>query len=127
MIARRLPLELVLLVAVAACGASQRDRTIRVTATTLNAVTDGVTAYTLEREERVARSVEAGTVTPDEGKAQLAAHRKAIDTFWLQLVAAYRLLIAVSAFEDDKVPIGEVTRAASAVKAAWDALQKGSP
>lgn len=122
MIARRSPVVLVLLVALAACGASTREKTLRATYVSLNAVSDGVLAYSKQREKAIATTAPLATVDAD-----LAAFRARVDELVHKLGAAYHLLAAAVVLEDDKVSLGTITAVALAVQQAWAELQKGPP
>ncbi|HEY5933414.1 MAG TPA: hypothetical protein VIU61_02190 [Kofleriaceae bacterium] len=122
MIARRFPVALVLLIALAACGASQREKTLRATYVSLNAVSDGVLAYSKQREKVIATTAPLATVDAD-----LAAFRARVDAVVHKLGAAYHLLAAALVLDDEKVSIATITAVALSVQQAWAELQKGSP
>lgn len=125
MIAARFPVVLVLLVAVGACGATQREKTLRTTYTVLNAVSEGVVTYSREKQDAIVTGMEAGTIPLEQGKARIAEFRKSRDVLWHRLLVAYDLLGKAFAFDD--VSVASVTAAALAVQQAYAELRKGSP
>lgn len=119
---------LVALVAVLApaCGASQRETTIRAAIVTVDTARDTFLAHDGPHELELARS---GPATP-EGKAAaasaLAAYQAKRTTVDKALLLAYRA-IAVATTLNDQPSLDGIQAAIAQVVAAYNALKAGNP
>lgn len=94
---RKIFIPLVVL-ALCACGANTRTKTLRVGLVSLNAASDTTLAVSKEREAQI---VEHAT-TKEEGRAQLDAWRAKVDVVMTALDAAYRAVYSAAILNDAK-------------------------
>jgi hypothetical protein len=94
----RRPALSLLLVLLVACGASQREKTIRATFNATTVAADSLVAFSRTHEMAI---VDAAT-SKEEGKAKLAEFRAKVDKAELTLTAVYRMTAAASLANDDQ-------------------------
>lgn len=105
------------LVALAACGASARDKAIKGTLVSLNATGDGVLEYSRRREAAIV----AAATSEADGQAKLATFREHVDRVMAVLGLAYHALeVAV----DKGTPLDRAMKLATEVAAAAAALKE---
>lgn len=119
------PLRLLVVVgllALSACGASQRSRALRVGLTSLNVARDTMLAVSKERERQIVEHA----ATKEQGRTELDAWRTKVDKVALALEVGYRAIYAASILNDAKSASDAVTAVAIAV-AAITALKPSPP
>lgn len=94
---RKIALSMTLL-ALVACGASMRTKTLRVSLVSLNAARDTTLAVSKAREAQI---VEQAT-TKEEGRAQLEAWRARADKIVAAIEIGYRAIYAAVILNDTK-------------------------
>lgn len=124
MTARRVPVLLVLVVALAACGASARDKALRTSLVTVNTTRDAFVAYDAERQMAIAN--DPAVTSYEDGIAKLEAYRKRRQVLVSRIEAAYRVIAAAAVLSDD-VSIATITGAALLVEQTWRELREGKP
>jgi len=95
-------LALLALLHTAACGASQRQKTLRATFATVNAACDGLEAWDRTRQEQIVAAADPTKVTKEFVRAQLDAHRAEMDKVYGACTVAYRLIAAASMSDDGR-------------------------
>ena len=119
-------IAIVLFLCLAACGASARTKTLRVSLVALNTARDSVLAISKEREKQLydACLVEAALTPPkcskDEGHARVDAWQKTVDTVVKAIDTGYRAVHDAALLDDSKSAID----AAAAAKKALDLYDK---
>lgn len=120
------PLKLVLLVALvlaAACGASQRERTIK---TTLAAVNEARTAFVVF--DRAAQSAIVATAkTYDGGVEDLRAYRAKREIVVDAFAFAYRAIATAATLNDERSLTDMITAAAGIAAVVRDFKERASP
>lgn len=111
------PLLIVLLVA---CGASQRDRTIKAAMTGLSVTGDSF----VEIDRAIQADIVATSSSHEEGLQRLAAYKQKRTVVVDLALAAYRALALAAIVSDDDVSISAAIDAAKKLKLAIEALQK---
>lgn len=116
------PVRLVLLVvlALAACGASQRERTVKATLAAVNETRDAFIVF----DRTVQQTIVDTAPTYERGDAALLRYRvkrvRVVDAFAL----AYRA-ISIAATVNDDPSVATMAAAARAVADAWRLLKEG--
>lgn len=113
---RPVPL-LLLVVALAACGASSRQKTISTTLATVNAASDAFVAYDKDHRSHIV----AEAKSHDEGQAALDAWDGTVAKVQLAIGAAYKAIATAATLNDDPSLAGMV-QAALIVKTELDTL-----
>lgn len=106
------------LVALAACGPSARDKTIKGTLVSLNATYDGVLEYSRRREA----SIVAAATSEADGQAKLRPFREHVDKVVAAIALAYHALGVAAT--DKGTPLDKAIRLAAEVATAAAALKK---
>ena len=107
---------IILLISLGACAASTREKTIQTTFASLEAAENGFDAFSDQHQLDIA------TQAPDKatGEAQLAAFRKQRDAVKAKLAAAFHLLGAAVAVDNDQSVAAAVQAAAMVAQALHD-------
>lgn len=119
MIVKRLSL-VVLVVVLAACGASQRERTIKATLATVNQASDAFASF----DHATQTGIVAAAPTYERGAAALAAYRKKRELVVDAFALVYRA-IATAAMVDDDPSLVNMLTAARQIAAAFHSLKQG--
>jgi len=102
---------LILLVALVACGAGQREQTIKGTLVSTNAARDGFVTFDAGRQNQIVDRAKAAGKSKVEVVAEIAAYREqraaVVDLF----EAAYRTIAAAAVLQDDAKSLDAVVRA----------------
>jgi len=93
---------LVLAFILAACGASARQKTIRITYESVNVAADSLEQFTKIHGEALIRDAKARGATKEQADAELAAFLAKVDHAALTKNAAYRMVAAAAALNDDR-------------------------
>lgn len=123
MLRNRTPLLLLLVLVVAACGASQREKTINATALALRGAT---TAFLSYDEHKQADIVNAAP-TLDEGKAALQAYREKRAPVQKSLETAYTALGLALVLDSDADQLTKAVAAAVAAQRTWETWKGAQP
>jgi hypothetical protein len=113
----RRPALLLLVVVLAACGASSRTKALRAAHISVNVTRDTVLEVSRTRETQIVDACNPPSCTLEQGRAQLAAWRGKVDDVVGKLATAYRLLAAAALGSDAE----SASEAIKAVKLAVDA------
>jgi hypothetical protein len=103
-----------------ACGASQRDRTIKAAMTGLSVTGDSF----VEIDRAIQADIVATSSSHEEGLQRLAAYKQKRTVVVDLALAAYRALALAAIVSDDDVSISAAIDAAKKLKLAIEALQK---
>lgn len=113
----RQPIALLLLLAMfVACGASQREKTIRATLVTVNAAGDGL----VKLDAQLQADIVARATSFDAGKAALAEHRDRREVVLKAFIVAYHAIAAAILLNNDDKSLSDVLQAAKLLKEAID-------
>src|SRR5262245_61817570 len=116
----RKPALVMLVLALAACGASQRRDAIKTTVVALNAAVDGFATWDDQHQTEIVAKAEKGILTKDETKRALEDYRKQRENVVKAIVIAYRAIAVASTQTDglslDKA-LAEALKLYDAIKA----------
>ena len=117
MIARRTPL-LIVLVALAACGASAREKVIHATLVSVNSAREGFTQFDRQKQQSI---VEAAT-SLDDGRTRLADYRKKREPVVDAFTTVYRAIAIAAVVSDDPTSLSMLLDVAKRLADALAAL-----
>ena len=103
---------LLLLIFFAACGASARTKTLRVSLVSLNAARDTLLALSKERETQIVDHA----ATKEEGREQLDTWRASVDKVVAAIDLGYHAIYAAAILDDAKSLEAAVTATAQALE-----------
>lgn len=107
--------------AIISCGASQRETTLKAAFVTVNTVRNGFATYDKIEQQKIVDAAK----TADEGTAGLLAYRARREKILVIFDDVYRALTSAVVTEDAK-SLAHATQLATALKQAYDDLQKAS-
>ena len=105
----------VLVIAIAACGASSRTKALRVNLVALNTARDAVLALSKEREKQIYDSCNPPTCTKEEGHARIDAWRGKVDVAIKTIDVGYRSVHDAALLADTKSVAAAAAAAARAL------------
>ena len=114
--ASRLAVLIVLVLGLAACGASARTKTLRVNLVALNAARDATLALSKEREKQIYDACNPPTCTKEEGHARVDAWRGKVDVAIKAIDLGYRAVHDAALLDDAKSAGDAAAAAARAIK-----------
>lgn len=112
---------LLLCLALVACGASQRERTIKGALVAVNAARDGFLAFDAEKQAAIV----ASAPSLEAGHQALADYRTARAKVETAFVAAYRAISLAATLKDE--PLAHLSSAAEQLRTALHDLTGGTP
>ena len=98
----RKPLTLLLFVFLVACGASARQKTIRITYETASIADDELQHFKLQHGKQIVDEAVAAGKSKEQARAELDAFIAKVDHAQLTVIAVYRMVAAASALDDDR-------------------------
>ncbi len=93
---------LVLAFVLAACGASARHKTIRLTYEAVTIADDQLQQFKLIHGKAIVDEAKAAGKTKEQAGVELDTFIAKTDKAWLTIVAAYRMVAAAATLDDDK-------------------------
>lgn len=112
-----------IVLAIAACGSSAREKTLHATLVSLDATSAAFVSWDASKQDAIV----AAATSEADGIAKLTAYKASRAKLVGYLEAAYRTLAAAAVLDGSADGLSKAVSAAAQVAAAWDALRGGAP
>ena len=115
---------LIVLCALAACGASQRERTIKMTLVAVNATRDSLPALDLAAQRAILAACNPPTCDKAEFDRRVAEYRAKREEIGKAFEATYQAILTAAVLSDDKKSIAVMLESAKAIGRLLEAAKK---